>query len=560
MPVGIEIGSRTIKVARLRGGRRPRLLDFVVETIPDPAEDQSPEAALSAAIADIFKRRKLPRGEVVACLSPHECVVRDHSVPFTRADQIARTIKFQAEGFFHDTPIDEAVVDWYQEEEHEGRSRLLVVGARKDRVAARLELLAGAGIDPMALDLDATAEFNAYFQTGALAREGTTAVVDIGNRYVKLLVAVDGRLRTVRGFRASVPAGDWDARGAEATAEEGEGTGEEAVAEPVEDPEDVLLAIESGRLPVVVLDEEDAARLGPLAQVEAGAASSTAVVAGVPADPRGRFLSRLGVELDRTLAAAGVGGVARILVTGGGSRIDGLEEGLASGRGAEVLRVDLARALDARGSVGQALNLQGAAAVGCALKAAGLDAVGLDLRREQYAYQRRIDVYKRGLATTLTLLALMAFLLGSAFQVDVQRLRYERDRLLVRYQRTIWDDLFPGIEPSRAVDIPHSIKTRMEEMGERLGNKQGVEVTSVLEVLKELAAAKNASGLDFEISSLNVGQEKTTLTGWSTGNFSPGPFVDRITRGGKLEARMSDFKRQNDRYTFEVTAERPKAK
>src|SRR5271170_7423488 len=110
---GLEVGANVIKVAILDGSARGGKLDSV---------KKGEESDVVSVLKEIVKKHKVPIANVVASVRAQEAVMREIVVPFTREDQISKTIKFQAENYFHSTSIDDLVIEWLKFAEVEGKS------------------------------------------------------------------------------------------------------------------------------------------------------------------------------------------------------------------------------------------------------------------------------------------------------------------------------------------------------------------------------------------------------------------------------------------------------
>src|ERR1700689_5175960 len=108
---GLEVGANVIKAAVLDGSARgARLVDFVVRKLDGAKKGE--EADVVSVVKDIVRTHKIPVGKVVTSVRAQKAVMREIVVPFTRDDQISKTIKFQAENYFHSTSIDDLVIEW----------------------------------------------------------------------------------------------------------------------------------------------------------------------------------------------------------------------------------------------------------------------------------------------------------------------------------------------------------------------------------------------------------------------------------------------------------------
>ena len=130
-----------------------------------------------------------------------DCIMREISVPFTKDEQIRKTVFFEAENYFTGFDLENTVLDHIKTGESEGSSTLIVSALNHDTIKAHLELLKTASLDPVAGDLDTCARFNAYKSSAAYDQEKTTLVVDMGATSTKIVLVEDGELRKMRSCR-----------------------------------------------------------------------------------------------------------------------------------------------------------------------------------------------------------------------------------------------------------------------------------------------------------------------------------------------------------------------
>lgn len=240
--VGLDIGTRTITGVVVSGTpKKYRVVDCFVEEIPDLAgslgtrptmeevdlEEDTPASA-GELLRKIITERGLEGADIVASIESKNLIVREIWVPFTRDDQIAKTLAFEAENSLITFDIDEMVLEYHKVDERDGKSQILLFAARHATVQSRLDTLAEGGVDPVALDLDSAALFNAFAETPIYDPARNTLLLDIGSATANVLLIQDGTLRKARTIRMGALLGTGGRRqlpAPEAAAEEGEAIG-----------------------------------------------------------------------------------------------------------------------------------------------------------------------------------------------------------------------------------------------------------------------------------------------------------------------------------------------
>lgn len=203
--LGIELAETGLKLLLLeQNGKKPRIVQFHEAPIV-PAEGQTWEAAAGAALREAFTASRIPRVSAVVALDSGDAILREISLPFKGDDQIARTARFEMESQIHNYTIEQLIVAHYKTGETDKGSLLLAAAVPKVVIEKRLKLLAEAGVDPMALDLDAAAVFNALLSAGAVDSQQPHLVLHGARKFTKLLFVEQGRPRSIRTIRFALP-------------------------------------------------------------------------------------------------------------------------------------------------------------------------------------------------------------------------------------------------------------------------------------------------------------------------------------------------------------------
>ncbi len=490
--LGIDVGQQSIKIAVVDGTpKRVRVTRFIEHRLePSVTTGTLGPDETGEILAQLFRTHALPTTSVVAAVPAQSCLTRDITVPFVKDDQIRKTIKFQAESYFHSIAIDELIVEHYKLEANpKEKAHLLIVGLKKDVLADRLRIFERAEIDPSAIDLDCAAIYNAYTLTPQAQGGRRTVIVDLGAQTLKIIVVEGGRLRAVRSTRAH-------ASGIQLTDSQ---TGKkkkrrksidlESLKE--EESADLFFADASaegdeGRLPVVILDDEQT-EIFDLADER------------LSDEARQSVLDKVFLEIDRTLAGTRLDGPLELIVlTGGGSALDGVERVFAEHFQVPAERLDLKGPIPARLSHEQteAFQVGGATALGLALKGIGYDLVGFDFRKEEFAFQGRYEKAKRGLACTLVLFFLLFFSLAYRYEVVEKKNLVDQLQRLQTYQQDVYLTVFPEDQKRIPPDIAKAMKDRNLLLRKRYAVGQDApEVISALDALREFAAGSEASGV-----------------------------------------------------------------
>ncbi|MFC1706404.1 pilus assembly protein PilM [Planctomycetota bacterium] len=491
--IGIDIGLRAIKIVAVDGTpRRPRITHFVDHRLEEDRQTSSMDSdEIGRLLRRLLDKLKLPLDRVAGAVPAASCLIRDIQVPFSRRDQIEKTLKFQAESTFHSIQIDDMLVDYYKVEEIQGRSRLIVCAYKKEALERRLDVFVTAEVDPVFMDVDVAALFNAYMRTAAAASGKRVMLVDLGAGSLKVVIVQGGLIRSVRSLRANAAAVEVrdSSRSRPRDLEEFRAGLLE------EDRDDTFFADDDGRLPVVILDEE---------QSELFDFDSE--------DTRQSILDKVFFEIDRTLARTLLDGpLEEILLTGGGSRAQGLTEAFAEHFHVDCNQLTLDGIATAKLKKGAREKLQrvGVTALGLALKGLGIDHGGFDLRREEFQFSGTFDRLKSGLACTLVLLFVLFFLVAYRFQIVETDHLYTKKERLTRYQNQIYQLVFQE-EPSGS-SVLAAFRRQEREIKRKLG-QDVPDVVSTLDILRDFARATKDTGRKVALNNLHFRQRDASVT------------------------------------------------
>ena len=403
--VGIELGQDAVRLLALEvQGRRTRILKAHEAPIEADAERPWEERA-AEALRQALSDSGIPRGRAVGSVDSAEAILREVSLPFKSDDQIRKTVRFEMESQIHNFTIEQLVVSHYKTDETEKGALLLAAAVPKAVLERRLKAYQKAGVDPVALDLDVAALFNAMKHAGGVDAQTPHLLVHGASKFTKLVFVEGGRPRSIRTIHFSLPAGRAEP-GRPAPVPEGGG--------------------EEGGEAIVVLDEEQSRKFADL-----GRDVQDALV-GILAREISRFL----------LAQAATANPSHILLSGG------FEDEEARRRIEEAAQIP-ARTFNPLEAIDpsapseiRAHSSKFAAALGLALKGAGVDALGMDFRQEEFLYRRKYEGLKTTALVTLELVIVLLAAMGLHFHF--RRSDYGRDLATVRERQRELCELVTG--------------------------------------------------------------------------------------------------------------------
>ena len=186
--VGLDIGSSAVKAIELKpqGKNGYRVSAFAVEPIPpDTIVDGAiiDAVAVADAIRRIFETKRFKSVEVVASLSGNAVIVKKIALPVMTPAELAESIQWEAEQYIpfdvQDVNIDYQVLDGGGAESGKQTMDVLLVAAKKDKIADYTGVIAQAGRTPVIVDVDAFAVQNC-FETNYGSDGGVSVLLNAG--------------------------------------------------------------------------------------------------------------------------------------------------------------------------------------------------------------------------------------------------------------------------------------------------------------------------------------------------------------------------------------------
>jgi type IV pilus assembly protein PilM len=199
--VGLDIGSSAIKAVELKvSGKGFRLAAWATEPLPpDSIVDGAiiDGAAVSAAIRRLLDNNKaFKTKDVAASLSGNAVIVKTISVPLMTDEELFASISWEAEQYI---PFDIADVNLDYQILNPGTGadgaamEVLLVAAKKEKIADYTGVIERAGRVPVVLDVDAFALQNAYEANYDLEADQVVVLLNAGASSININILAGGR-------------------------------------------------------------------------------------------------------------------------------------------------------------------------------------------------------------------------------------------------------------------------------------------------------------------------------------------------------------------------------
>jgi type IV pilus assembly protein PilM len=168
--VGLDIGSSSVKAVELKAsGKTFKVVAFATEPVPpDSIVDGAiiDGAAVAEAIRRVFENKAFKTKEVAASLSGNAVIVKKINLPVMTEAELAESIYWEAEQYIpfdiQDVNLDYQILDAGTGADSKGTMDVLLVAAKKEKIADYTGVISQAGRVPIIVDVDAFALQNAY--------------------------------------------------------------------------------------------------------------------------------------------------------------------------------------------------------------------------------------------------------------------------------------------------------------------------------------------------------------------------------------------------------------
>ncbi|MBN1916402.1 MAG: pilus assembly protein PilM [Verrucomicrobia bacterium] len=458
--IGIDVGSYSVKVAVVRRQLNRLVLEQVVERpIAREGAGRPAAAVLAEAVASAMDEVRVGRAIVTVGVPTQLATVRNLDVPFDDEERIRQVVKAEVEPHLPFS-AEEIVVDFAPTgvgreapAVEEGAAapmptptNLLITAVQKRVVGELLGAVGSETLDPEVVDVEYMGALSAVLRLAPETIEGGELVVDVGAVKTSVIYAQKGRPLAVRSINFG---GD---------------TLTQAIADATGAP---------------FADAERDKPSHPIVAEGEGALSGAAQAIN-------NALLGLRRGLDQTLrffaSPFGEAAYERVVLTGGGASMPGLQAWLAATLGREVRVLDGLGAM--RSGVGDEVAVaRFATAIGLALRGVGESVALHNFRQEELGYANPLKRLIKYIAPAVALI-IAIILAGVAASFISNKTTTEEAE---RYQAMMRDELRKILGPDAPLvsleDAQQVVNVRTLELQELAGENP----RSVLDVIYELS-------------------------------------------------------------------------
>lgn len=198
--IGLDIGSNSIKLIQLNDdngsytlskfGIVPLAPEMIVEgTIMDSVR-------CVEALQNLLKDQSISTKNSVISLSGHSVIVKKVSLPQMTEDELAESIKWEAEQYIpfdiNDVNMDFQILNTFVDTDGKPQMNVLLAAVKKDKLTEYTSLIIEAGLKPVIVDIDSFALENMYGINYEIKEGETVALINIGASLTNINILKDG--------------------------------------------------------------------------------------------------------------------------------------------------------------------------------------------------------------------------------------------------------------------------------------------------------------------------------------------------------------------------------
>lgn len=199
--IGLDIGSTAVRVAEVQQGDRPSVVRLGQVPLPlgavEAGEVQRPDQ-VGAALERLMQVSGIKGREVYMGMANAKVVAREISLPYLPEKELRSALGFQVQEFIP-MPPEDAIMDFelLDQTEVDGQKlqNMLLVAAPRQSVAAHVEAAERGGLIPLGIDFAPLAAVRA---TSGDDAAGAEALVDIGGHITYIALHRGTSVRLVR--------------------------------------------------------------------------------------------------------------------------------------------------------------------------------------------------------------------------------------------------------------------------------------------------------------------------------------------------------------------------
>jgi len=202
--LGIDIGNYAVKVVCFTEEKKVlKLKDwgYIPLAIKADASPEEKKAIISGEIKTYLKKKGILARYAATSISGNSVIVRYVKLPKLSRKELALTISVEAEPFI---PFDikDVYLTYYilndTSDDGEPKMDTVLVAAKREAVQDKIDILSGAGLEPLIIDVDSFALETLYDKVSPKTDNNSVLLLNIGQKVTNLSIVSQGVTRVVR--------------------------------------------------------------------------------------------------------------------------------------------------------------------------------------------------------------------------------------------------------------------------------------------------------------------------------------------------------------------------
>jgi len=203
--VGLDIGSHTIKAVQAEPVRSGWQVThaWICPTPPETIRDGVilDRESVSAAVKELLQSQRVSATGGVAAIAGTTVIIRQVELPKMTEVALRKSIRYEASKYVP-TSIEDNIVEFdiLGPAEDPGLMKVMLVAAPREMVNSRADVLEMAGLEPIAVDVEAFALLRGLLETDprAQAHERVIVLMDLGANHTDINIIVRGNFALTR--------------------------------------------------------------------------------------------------------------------------------------------------------------------------------------------------------------------------------------------------------------------------------------------------------------------------------------------------------------------------
>jgi type IV pilus assembly protein PilM len=197
--IGLDIGTSSLKLAQLKKSAKGyELVRLGLKALPAGAicEDEvTDKQTVIEAIRQLVQEQKISLRHVATSLSGRSVIIKRIKLPTMSEEELTESIFYEAEQYIpfdiSDVNLDFQIMQ-NARQKAEGEMDVLLVAVKKDRIQDMVSIVTQAGLNPSVIDIDVFALENQYEINNTVERGSYLVLLDIGADTMNMNILWEG--------------------------------------------------------------------------------------------------------------------------------------------------------------------------------------------------------------------------------------------------------------------------------------------------------------------------------------------------------------------------------